>query len=105
MKSYYRIMLGPKSIYAEECYKGNFIGVYFDVDRDFTNDLVDNWRDFNAKFIPLWLEKNPGKNRISAGLSCGFLWTVAKGIERRDLVLCPNGTRAYYVGEITSGYQ
>jgi restriction system protein len=105
MKKYIRVMLGPKSIYADECYKGNFIGVYFDVDKDFTNDLVDNWRDFNMKFIPLWLEKNPGKSKISAGLSCGFLWTVAKGIERGDLVLCPNGTGGYYVGEVTSGYQ
>ena len=26
MKSYYRIMLGPKSVYAEECYRDNFIG-------------------------------------------------------------------------------
>ena len=34
MKCYYRIMLGKKSVYAEECYKGNFIGADFGIDID-----------------------------------------------------------------------
>ena len=28
MKNYYRVMLGQKSVYAEECFTGNFIGGY-----------------------------------------------------------------------------
>jgi restriction system protein len=31
MKNYYRIMLGKKSVYVEECFKGNFIGAGFDI--------------------------------------------------------------------------
>jgi restriction system protein len=41
MKRYYRIMLGSKSIYADECYKGNFIGSSFDIDTDLINQLPD----------------------------------------------------------------
>jgi restriction system protein len=104
MRSYYRIMLGAKSIHAEECYKGNFIGADFDVKQDLTGNLPDNWRDFNAKFIPIYLENHPGKSKVSAGLSCGALWTVSKGVKVGDIVLCPNGVGSYYVGEVLDTY-
>ena len=104
MKRYYRIMLGAKSAYADECYKGNFIGADFELDIDLSNQLPDNWREFNQKFIPIWLEKHPGKSKISAGLSCGNLWTIAKGIINGDIVLCPNGLGSYYVGEVLDTY-
>ena len=78
-------MLGAKSVHANECYKGNFIGGNFDIDMDLSNKLPDNWREFNQKFIPVWLEKYPAKNKISAGLACGALWTIAKGIQKGDV--------------------
>lgn len=105
MKNYYRIMLGKKSAYAEEAHKGNFIGAGFDVGKDLTNHLPENWRDFNKEFIPLWLEKNPKKTKVSAGLACGMLWTIAKGIQDGDIVLCPDGKGTYYVGEVSGGYE
>lgn len=46
MKNYYRVMLGRKSAYAEEAYKGNFIGAGFLKDKSLTHHLSDNWRDF-----------------------------------------------------------
>ncbi len=104
MKRYYRIMLGPRSIYAEECYKGSFIGVDFDIDMDLSSKLPDNWREFNKKFIPVWFEKNPGKSKVSAGLACGMLWTVSKGLNIGDMVLCPDGQGNYYMGEIAKDY-
>lgn len=104
MKKYFRIMLGAKSIYADECYKGNFIGADFKLDMDLSNQLPDNWREFNKKFIPIWLEKHPDKSKISAGLACGALWTIAKGINNDDIVLCPNGQGSYYVGEVLDTY-
>jgi restriction system protein len=104
MKRYYRIMLGPKSVYAEECYKGNFIGADFDMDFDLTNELPDNWRAFNKKFIPVWMNKFPEKSKVSAGLSCGALWTVSKGVNKGDIILSPNGLGGYCVGEVTDSY-
>ena len=87
-----------------ECYKGNFIGAGFGIDSDLTHSLPDNWRDFNQNFIPIWLAKHPTKGKVSAGLSCGALWTIAKGIQKGEIVLCPNGTGSYYVGEIIDNY-
>jgi len=97
-------MLGKKSIHADAGYKDNFIGADFGFDIDLSNQLPDNWREFNKKFIPIWLEKHPGKSKVSAGLSCGALWTIAKGIQNGDMVLCPNGHGSYYVGEVLDTY-
>lgn len=104
MKSYYRIMLGAKSMFADNCYKGNFIGADFDIHQDLSGQLPDNWRDFNSKFIPIYLQIKPGKSKISAGLSCGALWTVSKGIKVGDIVIGPNGAGSYYVGEVLDSY-
>ena len=104
MKGYYRIMLGAQSKHADECFKGNFIGTDFNIEQDLSKDLPDNWRDFNNKFIPVWQAVNPGKSKIAAGLSCGALWTVSKGIKVGDMVICPNGQGSYYVGEILDTY-
>ncbi len=105
MKNYYRIMLGRKSIYADEAYKGNFITAGFIKDKDLTHHLPDNWRDFNKEFIPIYLEQNPGKAKVAAGLSCGMLWTIAKGVQVGDMVLCPDGKGAYYAGEVIGNYE
>src|SRR3989338_457061 len=104
MKNYYRIMLGRASAYAEEAHNGNYIGGGWLHDADLSGKLPENWRDFNKSMIPLYLEKNPERTKMSAALACGALWTIAKGIQINDIVLCPNGERAYYVGEVTASY-
>ncbi len=97
-------MLGAKSMYADQCYTGQFIGAHYDINMDLSNELPDNWRDFNKKFIPIWLSKYPDRSKVAAGLSCGTLWTICKGISQGDVVLCPNGEGSYYVGEIIGDY-
>jgi len=104
MKDFYRVMLGKGSVHAEECFAGNFIGADFDIDEDLSKQLPEDWRAFNKRFIPLFLKTHPEKSRIAAGLACGALWTVAKGIERGDLVLCPDGEGSYRVGEVIGEY-
>ena len=104
MKKYIRVMLGRGSMYAKKCREGGFIGADFDVDVDLSDSLFENWRDFNKKFIPLWMTNVPGKSTTAAGLACGFLWTVVKGLRIGDIVLCPSGEGYYYVGVIDSNY-
>ena len=98
-------MLGRGSIHAEEAHEGNFIGSDFGVEIDLANKLPDNWREFNREFIPKYLEKYPEKSKIAAGLSCGFLHTIAKGMQIGDITLCPDGEGSYYVGEVTTEYE
>ena len=98
-------MLGRGSMYADVCRQQGFIGAGFDINQDLTNSLPENWRDFNQQFIPIFLEVNPSKSKIAAGLSCGALWTITKGIQIGDIVLSPNGQKRYFVGEVTGDYR
>jgi len=97
-------MLGPRSVHSAECFAGGFIGVDFDFAPDLTGKLPEEWRQFTQEFIPIYLEKNPDKSRISAGLACGALWTVSKVIQTGDIVLCPDGAGTYHVGELIGDY-
>ena len=104
MKSYFRVMLGQQSIHAEECFVGNFIGVDFGIIQDLTHKLPEQWQTFNKEFIPIYLSTHPDKTKIGAGLACGALWTVSKGIQRGDIALCPDGSGRYRVGEVSGDY-
>lgn len=104
MKNYYRIMLGKKSVHAALCFTENFIGADFDIPQDLTGKLSEEWRAFNREFIPIYLARHAGKSKISAGLACGALWTVSRGINKGDIVLCPDGEGRYRVGKVMSDY-
>jgi restriction system protein len=104
LKSYYRVMLGRKSAYASECLAGGFIGTDFGIREDLSRKLPEQWRMFNKQFIPVFLANHPDKSKISAGLACGALWTVSRGIQKGDLALCPDGAGNYRVGEVLGDY-
>jgi restriction system protein len=105
MRAYYRVMLGKRSAHAAKGFADGFIGADFGIAEDLTGKLHDDMRDFNAIFIPIWMGAHPGKSKISAGLSCGSLWTVAKGIRKGDIALSPDGSGAYRVGEVVGDYE
>jgi len=100
-------MLGRKSVHAKEAHEGNFIGAGWFPELDLTNTLSESeyWREFNKVMIPVYLSQNPEKTKIAAGLACGFLYTVAKGIQIGDIVLSPNGKGEYMVGEVVTDYR
>ena len=104
-RSYFRIMLGRQSCFAREGFDGSFIGCGFLAEIDFTGLLPDNLRDFNNKFRPVFLEAHPEKTKVAAGLACGALHTICKGIKKNDIVLCPNGNGQYWIGEVASDYE
>lgn len=97
-------MLGKGSRHAEECLAGGFIGAGWFGDTDLTGRLPDDWRTFNREFIPLYLANHPDKTKVGAGLACGQLWTVCKGLQRGDIVLCPDGSGSYRVAEVKGDY-
>lgn len=98
-------MAGRQSIYAAQCLQEGFIGVDYGISVDLSARLPENWRDFNREFIPVYLDGHPGKTKIAAGLACGFIWTVAKGLKEGDIVITPNGSGRYHAGEITGPYR
>jgi restriction system protein len=104
MKNYYRLMLGRKSSYSSECFTGGFIGTDFAINEDLSKKLPEEWRTFNKQFIPFILANEPGKTKIGAGLACGALWTVSKGIKKGDIIFSPDGTGSYRIGEVLGDY-
>ncbi|MEG1644573.1 MAG: endonuclease NucS [Alistipes sp.] len=104
MKQYNRIMLGKGGMYIDECVQGGYIGADYGIYEDLSANLPDNWKDFNTKYIPVYLSANPTKTKVAAGLACGMLWTICKGLNIDDIVLSPNGNGEYYVGVIMGNY-
>ncbi len=104
MKIYRRLTLGQKNSQVAECLAGNYIGVGFDIAQDLTQHLSEDWREFNKEFIPVYLAVHPEKTKIGAGMACGALWTVAKGMNVGDIVLCPDGGGHFHVAEVTGDY-
>lgn len=97
-------MLGRKSVYAAQGFSEGFIGADFGIAEDLSSKLSDVWREFNKNYIPVYQASHPDKSKIAAGLACGFLWTIAKGIRKGDIVLSPDGSGVYHVGEVTGDY-
>ena len=104
MKKYYRIMLGRGSVHADVCKRESFIGADFSIQFSFEGNLLENWRDFNKHYIPKYLDSHPGKSKIAAGLACGALHTVCKGIKLGDIILSPDGGGNYLIGEVKGDY-
>jgi restriction system protein len=105
MKKYYRILLGHGHIYTPECLQGNFVGVDYGIQEDLTNQLPEEWRQFNEHFRPIMQSQQPGLTPVGAGLKCGALWTLSKGIKVGDIVLCRDADANYHLGEISGSYQ
>ncbi len=103
-RGYYRIFAGARSLYAELCQQQGFIGGDWGIEQDLSSQLPDDWREFNKLFVPQFLAANPDKSRIAAGLACGMLHTICKGMQTNDRVICPDGNGQYYVGEVISDY-
>ena len=105
MKDFHRVMLGRGSMYADVCRQQGFIGAHFGIDQDLTGFLGEDPREFNQQVRPIYLSVFPEKSKGSASLSCGYLYSVCKGIKVGDIVLSPNGEGRYLVGEVTGEYQ
>lgn len=104
MRQYNRIMLGKGGVYVEQCVREGVIGADFGINQDLADSLPERWKEFNKKFVPIFLEERPDKSKVTAGLACGMLWTVCKGLKIGDIVMTPDGNGGYYVGQIADNY-
>lgn len=104
MKSYNRVMAGKGSVHAKQCFDEGFIGIAYGIEEDLTNRLPERWREFNDEFCPIYLKNYPEKSKIAAGLACGFIWTVSKGLKEGDLIITPDGSGRYRAGRIAGSY-
>lgn len=103
-KQYRRVFLGKGSANAADGLAGGFICAGFLFGIDLTDRFPDHFRKFNAEMIPLWMEQNPERSKVAAGLACGMLHTICKGLHVGDIVMTPDTDGVYHFGEITGPY-
>lgn len=103
-QKYLRVTLGPSNSHAHECMSNGYAGVDFGVNVDFSETFVENWRDFNAVYIPKYLDLFPTKNRISAGLAGGQLWVFSYYPKHGDAIISPIGDGNFRVGVFAGDY-
>lgn len=104
MTDYYRVMLGRQSIYAGQCHNEGFIGADFGLHQDLTSALTEDGPQFNKTFIPVIQIADPNRTKIGAGLACGMLRTLGRAIAVGDVVLSPDGSGNYLIGDVTGDY-
>jgi len=103
-REYRRIMLGRKSANADDALKGSWIAAGYIYGSDLTGKFPLNWREFNATMRDVWLEQNPGKSKVAAGLACAMLHTICRGANIGDVVMTPDTQGYIHFGEITGDY-
>jgi restriction system protein len=101
---YLRLRMGRQGQFFQKSFDENFIGVSYDLDFDISKDLTDNWRDFNSKYVDVLTKKNPEKSRVGAGLNCGVIWTLSKGIKQGAVILCPDLDGNFHPCKVISDY-
>ena len=57
MKKYNRIMLGRAGRFAKMCREEGYIGANFDIKKDLSGSLPENWRKFNEDGLKVILAK------------------------------------------------
>ena len=101
---YMRLRTGREHQWFDDFYNNNYIAVGFNLDINLSDSLYDNWREFNKKFIPEIIKREPSKSRVAAGLNCGVIWTLSKGIEKDAIVLCQDKDKNYHPCKVVSNY-
>jgi len=104
MGSSYMVRSGVQAMYLDMCVGEGIIGVGLGLHENLTGRFPESWKAFNQEFIPRWLEAQPGRSRVAAGLACGALWTFGRGMNEGDLVISPNESGAYRAGYVTGPY-
>jgi len=102
--AYYRVFLGRGQAYLAECLNGGFIGVDYGVREDLTECLTADWTNFRAAYVPIMIAQNPGMNAIGAGLRCGVIWSLGKGMQNGDIVFTRDAEGNFHVGDVNGVY-
>lgn len=105
MTACYFIRLGRQGVFVADAVERGYVGVDYGMIDDFTGKFPDEWTAFNKAYIPRYLELNPEKSKVAAGLACGTIWTIGKGIEDGDYVVTPSSTGTLYVGQVVGPYE
>ncbi len=104
MTACYFIRLGRQGAFVQDAVERGYVGVDYGMVDDFTGKFPDEWTAFNKTYIPRYLELSLDKTKVAAGLACGTIWTLGKGMKDGDLVVTPDAAGMFRVGQVTGPY-
>lgn len=99
------VRLGSGGRHADEMIEAGYLGVDYDIDFDLSPNLGRGAEAFRSVMNDVWLEKNPGKKRVSAGLSMGNMWAACEGVREGDFVLTRKADQSFASGTVVGGYE
>lgn len=105
MTACYFVRLGQQGVFVHDAMERGYVGVDYGMVDDFTGKFPDEFSDFNKAYIPRYLELNPGKSKVAAGLACGTIWTIGKGIENGDYIVTPDSKGTFHFGRVAGSYE
>lgn len=105
MRNYYRVFLGSGGRHIATCVENGFIGVDYGFKESLSPYLSDDNAESRTKMRPTYFKYNPNQSPVGAGLSCSVLWTVSQGMQRGDVVICPDGKGNYFSAEVSGEYR
>jgi restriction system protein len=103
--NYYRVFLGSGGKFADQALEEGWVGTGWIDNADLTGRFPDNWKDFNAEFIPLVMDHDDVRSKVGAGLACGMTWTLGRGIQIGDVVVSSDQSDTFHIGKVLSDYE
>lgn len=101
---YYQVRLGRGNDLAEKGIEEGWVGTGWLSGYDLTNQLPDEWRAFNSKFVDEVMVSDEVPTKVGAGLACSATWTVAKGLKSGDFVITPDPNGVLHFGKVIGEY-
>ena len=68
----YRVFLGKGATYADQALKEGWVGTGWLEGINLEDRFKENWKEFNAEFVPIVMETNQIETKVAAGLACGI---------------------------------
>jgi restriction system protein len=101
----YRVFLGKGATYADQALKEGWVGTGWLEGINLEDRFKENWKEFNAEFVPIVMETNQIETKVAAGLACGMTWTLGRGLSIGDTVVSSDRNSVFHIGKITSPYK
>ena len=104
MGFFYQVRLGRANAHVEFALKEGFVGVDYGYKEDASKYLKTTWDESRRDLVSTIPKFRPDIEKRSAGLACGAIWSLGRGMQDGATVLTPVGNGVYAYGSVTGDY-
>ena len=104
MGLFYQVRLGRANAHADQALKEGFVGVDYGYKEDASKYLKNTWDESRKDLVNTIPKYRPNIEKRSAGLACGAIWSLGRGMQDGATVLAPLGNGSYAYGMVAGDY-